>query len=45
MTAHAFSLLFGAVLVNQAGVPLPVVPPLKHRRRLIIVFLAVMTAW
>ncbi len=28
MTAHAFSLLFAAVLVNQAGVPLPVVPSL-----------------
>jgi membrane protein DedA with SNARE-associated domain len=26
MTAQAFSLLFAAVLVNQAGVPLPVVP-------------------
>ena len=26
MTAHAFSLLFAAVLANQAGVPLPVVP-------------------
>jgi hypothetical protein len=26
MTAHAFSLLLAAVLVNQAGVPLPVVP-------------------
>ena len=28
MTAHAFSLLFAAVLANQAGVPLPVVPSL-----------------
>ena len=28
MTAHAFPLLFAAVLVNQAGVPLPVVPSL-----------------
>jgi membrane protein DedA with SNARE-associated domain len=28
MTAQAFSLLFAAVLANQAGVPLPVVPSL-----------------
>ena len=28
MSAYAFSLLFAAVLVNQAGVPLPVVPAL-----------------
>ena len=28
MTAHAFSLLFAAVLANQAGVPLPVTPSL-----------------
>src|SRR5262245_65437358 len=26
MTVHAFSLLFAAVLANQAGVPIPVVP-------------------
>ena len=28
MTTHAFSLLFAAVLANQAGVPLPVAPSL-----------------
>jgi len=31
MTAHAFSLLFAAVLANQAGVPLPVVPSLVEQ--------------